>query len=598
MTSPFDSFDFNGAEKPTEPAPGISNDDVIRVLSGRPKILSLMEMADTKKGVERVNENTADTGVVGYRDSKGQAVFTNVARNPLTNKEEKIGAPAAKAPIAPTTPTEQEPTKKPDTPLPVFNLLAQLRSSASLEEARGVYDTLQQGIVAERSRLEAAAFTFAEQKLGIPNMTAELDKARQADRADPKYLPGMGDSPITQKIQAELNALRGLADNEAKTFLTQNISYRAILTAEKTSGEEFKRHEQKKDREDQLDLTKRAARATAEINREANQVNRREDLQWREETELLQKYEGLNTAQLARLNILHSGDFANFSDIADDKQRKVKTMQLVLNKAKDKQFQEVMNAESDQQLLGYALQGNGQARKVAIANEAARRGVPERLVESEISELQRQLSDPQMAIKVLQKRMKPEEARATQGNMQASMLSMDPNKKLAATQERLTLLMEWSAAKRTEQFVGDVRSWNLTDPAFVTAVNKAVDVAGKADIVNVMTAYVDSATGAERLSRLAEFRNQLKNAAAKYQGSIFGEPDSRLAERLVVEEIANKGLFSAFARNVMSLDKRMQKAAVGNHRTDMASQGSVVFAGLDWGAAVVDAFLPEKKEIK
>lgn len=608
MATPFDDFEFSASGDATEKsAPGILNDDVVRVLNGmNPRGLASIAFTPvsaapkqvqggTAAGIDRVNNSDREMyqkdGVIAYKDKNGRAVLTNMDGPKEDVPDRKI--PAVFKPIPPSNEVQ-----KPDTPLPIFEQLNKLRVAGDVETARGIWTSLQESLVAEQSRLETEAFKFAENKLGLPNLMRELEMARQADRADPLYVPGMGDSPITRKIVDDMTQLRVLADREAKGFLTNNASYRSALTAIKTGEDLIKRAEQKAEREENLRLQKELTLHNADVNRRLTSIQREEDRAAKADQIAVEQFEGLSANQLARLNILHVNDLANYKDITDDTRKKVKVMSLILRESKNKQFQEVMNAENDQQLLSYALQGNEKAKTVAVANEAARRGITAKEVEEEITALQRKLTDPKLAMEVLGKRMKPEEAKLQVGQMQAAMHSLDPNKKLEINQQRVTLLMEWAADQRTNQFLNDVRSWRMTDPGFQSAIDRSVKTTGgKADIQNVMAAYLEDATGTERLARLEEFRKQIKNAAAKYDGSIFGMPDYRKAEALVVSEIANKGIFAEMIRAVRGADKSM-KSALGIDTNTSLAENTALFGLLPKTAGAIDALFPVQKDKK
>lgn len=559
MPSPFDTYDF--ANQSAGAVPGVSNDDILRVLNkGNPS--SFGQMADTSGGIDRVNQNTGNTGTVAYRDNKGQAVLTNVARDPITNQDKQI--PALFKSIPSETQTQNLP-QKPDTPLNLFEQLNKLRVTKDATVAQGLWSSLQETLTSERARIEKEAFTFAENKLGIPVLQKQLDDARQLDRADPKFIPGMGDSPITQKVNAQLLQARGFADNEAKNYLTQNTTYRSLLTTEKTAEAEYKRIQTIADRQDQITLSHQLSQDNADVQARLQHKLREEDRIAAFNQVMTEKYDGLSSQQIARINLLHSADLAAFSDITDEAKRKVKIMSLVLGN-KDKKYQEAINAEGNPQLLNLALGGNQYARKIVVANEAASMGVPATQIEDQLTALQREMADPAMPIRVLRSRkgMKPEEANKLAGdiNAGASQFNLDPNKKLEATQQRVTLLMEWAQGRKTQEFLNDTRSWNATDPVLLSAIDKSVKTTGKADVQNVLSAYVGDSTDTERLTRLEEFRKAIRNAAARHENSVFGMPDYRQAEALVVNEMVNKGFFHNMWQKIQQADAKAS-AAIG-----------------------------------
>lgn len=537
MPSPFDTYSFGSVDTAQNPT-NVSQDDVLRLLN----LTSPQQTAYTTKsvqggtdaGIDRVNNGreaigggTQDTGVIAYKDSKGQAVLTNVARDPITGREMPIPSnkqvPALLKP--PVNPTGEAIIARPDISNDLLSTLSKLRTAKNLGEANALYDSFQQSAIQQRTKVEQEAFQFAEKKLGIPQLEANLMAARQADKADAMWYPGIGDSPITQKALVELNTARTMADNEAKNFLNQNGTYRSLLATEKSAETEYTRIRTFNDRQELSDFQKNLSK---DLGREAKV----EDA----ENKLLDMYEGLSANALARINVLNAADLAGFQNITDDRQRKIKIANLVQQRAKDKNWQAAVNAESTDQLLNLSLTGNAVARTLLLSEEAATMGITTAQVEQQLREAEARLGDAKLPAAVIgaKKGVDSRELKRQTEEMNAILNSRDPNKKIEITNARLSLLREDLQNRKTQAFIHDVDSWGSIDPLLKDAVSRAKKTTGNGSIPNVLAAYLENATDQERIIKAKEFVKLMDNAAIKHKNSVFGMPDTSQAKQIVV----------------------------------------------------------------
>lgn len=536
--NPFDQVDFTSGQTSS-----ISNDDIVRVLSKLTPSMSqgLGQDANTTGGVERVNAGTREHGSVAYRDDKGQVVLTNMARD----------ASGAEKPIAALfrPPAQQQATESAgptfvagagEMRLNIYEGLKQLTAAKDAQSARAIYNNMQESIVAEATRLQTEAQKFAENKFGIPTLLQQLQAARQADMADPMYAPGMGDSPITQQIVDDLAQLSAQARLESDTFLKRNVTFNSLTTLGKNAEMELKRVE---GLEAAAERRKEVA-GNAKIVRDENRIMRKEERQEREEEEQLRAYNSLTGDQLERLHMLHGADLIG---IENENERKIKLISIAKGN-KDKKYQDAISAEGPRQLLSFALQGNGHARKLLILDEAKKTGSSVEAVEERLRSLSTQLTSGnfnRIAAEVMARdRTMTKESRAEiNTNLQLNKLGLnDPAKVQKADETKIAILLANEKFKIDQRFLSDVESWNLSDPAMKLAIDKAKKTAGRADISNVLTAYMSETTDrAERRMRLEEFRKALRNAALKQQGSVFGGPNWREAEKTVVNHTVVSG---------------------------------------------------------
>jgi len=533
MATPFDEVTF---DQPAQEQPSINADDLNSTFQSlvngnnsafippsTPSNKPQQVQGGTQAGVDRVNQDTGNTGVVAYRDEKGQAVLTNVAKNPITGQDQPIL-------LNKQAPGQQ---RGPDTPNAIFQAIAQLRKTNDIAAARGIYENLQQTLAQEQARLTTEAFTFAENKLNLPQLQKQLELSRQTDQASIGWYPGIGDSPITQKISAQIAQARAFADNEAKNYLSQNSSWTSLIAAQKSSDLEFKRIENIDNQVQQKLLTQQLTQENMQLRSQERQQEKQEN----QKDALLRTYDQLTAEQIARIQFLNQADFSGLSSITDEDTRKMKTAALAigLGKNKNKDYQAAINAEGNQQLLVQSLQGNDYARKILIANESTATGIDPTQVDQQLKALQQALYDPKMVSEVLQARYAgdPKKAKELETELKMNMKSFDPNKKLDAGNQRMSMLFEWAQGQKNAKFMNDVGSWNTTDPELLAAIDKSRKVTGTASLENIIPAYVGNAEGPEFLQKLTNLKGLAEAAALKQKNSVFGAPDYMRARAII-----------------------------------------------------------------
>lgn len=539
MPNPFDDFSFDNQQVQT-----ISADDITRVLTNMNGPNAIQD------GIDRVNRNTADSGTVAYKDEKGQAVLTNVARDPVSGQEKQIAA-LLRPPAQEQTATGQATSTyvaPNDTRLALFEGVKKLTATTNIEQARAIYSSIQESLAGEQARLETEAYAFAEQKFGIPEVMKQIESNRQLDRSDPKYLPGSGDSPVTQKIVEQARLLSATAKQDADGYLKRNLTFNSLKTLAVTAEREYRRVETNADRLAQITLNKELSADNAESQALLNQRIRAEDREERRTEEAQKIYNSLSSTQIARITMLNGADIAG---IENEKQRQIKIADLAMGN-KDKKYRDAVMAESATDLLGMALQGNGIARKLVVLEEAQKTGMSVEDVESRIKNLSLRLADPKLASEVLNRNFKMQkgEKEARLSSLNAAQFTTDPNKKLEANQQRLALLMEDAQFKIQQQFLGDVSSWGLVDPSMIAAIDRSKKVTGRADVRSVLTAYIEDVSGNERRMRLQEFQKAMKNAALKQKDSVFGAPNWREAEKIIIENVVDRGWFGRMVNHI------------------------------------------------
>jgi len=529
---PFAGVDFN------TPLPVVTADDMSTILKsfnaqGMPLVNNVSGPSSIKLNVAAVNENTADTGVVGYRDSKGQANFTNVARDPATNKEVKLGQGTVPANDSPVLGQPNEMAGQPapiNTPNGINSILASLASVQDAGAARGLFSSFQEAAAKEQVRLQTEALTFAQQKIGIPGLEKNLAQVEATDKASIGWYPGIGDSPVTQKARTELNLARGYADTEAKRLLENNLSYKLLAKNVVQAEKEMQRV--------QAAITKKEQLEDRKSQLADNRTLQNDEWNRRKEYQEAQEAESISATQLARIQFFSAQDFVGEAN------PRVKAYKL-LKGNKDKEFQAAVNA-ADGELPVMALRGNGYAETLVLSEESKKTGMPQAQVKAQLDAMRKVMSDPKFEETVINQRFKSEKdgktlAATEKGRLQA--MKLNPTEKEKFTEEKARMAFEWMQQKKTQTYINDTTSWNSIDPVFKAAQDKALKTTGSTDLNSTLVAYLGDLTGPERLQKLGEFEAIARSAAKRHEGSMFGMPDYRAAGKMIAAYGVEEGIF-------------------------------------------------------
>lgn len=543
------------------PALQPTQDDLTALLKST-TVQSTPFMPDTKGGIDRVNTNTKNTSVTAYKGAGGQTTLTNekiieapaqLSDKPYTDQEFRDNNPLVngKHPDGSVTPVTVKPgqpgsVQKVDTPAAMFNVLSKLRATKDMTEASVLYESFQQSTVEMGAKLEKEAVAFAEQKVGIPNLELMLRQAEAADKSDPKYYPGIGDSPITAKLRGEINAARGVALNEAKTFLSTNPTYKSLAVTAKTAEAEFKRVERLADQSETARLNKEAR--NEEWDRRKGETDAEYDRRKREKQE--EEAEGIPGHVLTRIQMLHQGEFVGLEGKEID--AKIKALKLVkANKSND--FKEAVFAEGDA-LPRLALKGNKYANALVIAQEAAATGDSPEEVQRAITALQGKMQEAKFVETVFTQRYKGDKKGLSEalGAFQAN--ANDPNKKDANTGLKAELALEYSARVKTANFLQNVNTWKSVDPAIAAAVDRARKTTGRGDLRSTLIAYLGESEGPARAALASQFRITMQQSAERHKDSQLGMPNYREGDAMIAQYLNESGFWRAWMDKTVNSD--------------------------------------------
>jgi len=470
---------------------------------------------NTRGATERINARAQaeGTGVTATKNAAGQVTISN------------IGEGAA------------QPRQMASIPNDLASSISQLRTTTDPDIARGLLANIRETAAKRSTDLMTDAMTFAAQKLGVPTLEANLKAAEAADRADVGWYPGIGDSPITAQIRSQLLTTRASVDNEAKNFLSTNTSYAAMNASLKTAEEEAKRIEritQKSDTlEMQLDLRKAA----------------REEEKIAQAQEIVGSFSPTEQARLAVLN-------PTIQYTPEDEGRKDRAMaRTILSATKDKARMEALKAP-DADLPILAMENNADALALTVAVEQSNNPsmTPEQ-IQSRLAAVTAFANGKDFNTQLIKAQFKnpgsPEAKKALQ-DMNAGSLGMDAAGKATARRAKLTQALDLYKRNATDRFTADTANWGMSDPIFVAAQEKAFKETGNRNFENVLTAYLNGATGTEALAKGQLFKSMVEPVITSQKKSLFGMPELNTVNAKIIGVLQKQGLFSSLMSSIGS----------------------------------------------
>lgn len=456
---------------------------------------------NTTGAEERVNARAKaeGSGVTATRDENGQLVLSNVAATGLTG-----GGPSM---VAATTPNG------------ISGSLELLRKATDADTASGIMINLRQTAAEQNAKLNSEAQNFAASKLGVPGLQSYLTASEANDRAAPEWFPGIGDSPGTAKIRAELNTARSAADIEAKRYLDSNTSAAALRATLLSADQEFQRITRLSDKKEVI---------------KANSDIRAQEKQERLDAETEATMGAMTPEAIARLVILNPS-------LANSPDPSTATAQMYRDSVKNKPRVAALQATAAQLPL-LALDGNPDAIAITAAKEiAANPGLTQDAVEARLNKVRDRANAPGFETEIIKARfggnVTSDEAKKALGDLRMGRHGMDAAAKQQDRMMRFETALELERKATTMNFANDTGSWGITDDLdFVAAQKKALATTGKRTMGNVLSAYMGDTFGPARLEKLSTFNNIIDAAAAKQGKSLFGMPDPVLLKAKAIKE--------------------------------------------------------------
>lgn len=472
---------------------------------------------NTKGGVDRVNARTSEHGVTAI-ERDGKIYMTNLNPDGTVNKG--TGSPnsvlgdgkgAASTSMVPQLGSANVAGD-------IQNSVAMLQKTDDYAVARGVMANLNSSIAQTRAQMEADAIKMASTKFRIPELEAMVNQSVQTDMQSVGWYPGIGDSPVTSKLRAELVQATSAATAYSKTYLNSNASYAAINAAAAVATMEFERIKTNATREDAL-----ADRRTA--NSEEWQLRRRMVAQDEVDT--------LTPEQLKRMALLNPS-------LAMPDPKTGKPDPISISKfMKDKSVMEAVTAVGDQLPL-VALEGNSHARVLLARQEAHH--MTEQQVDAKLQEINKRANSPAFLQEYTRWKHQGNDkaAKEEMAAIQTAKVSTDAAGKKAARQQLLQGALEMERSMQTTNAINNITNLLPRDGIFKPAIEQSIKVTGNATLANVLNAVLEGAPSAEeRMKRVAAFSQAVIGAASNRQASIFGRPDVNVLKQEIVMSAMN-----------------------------------------------------------
>lgn len=481
---------------------------------------------DTEGSVQRINARAKveGTGVTATRDANGQVSITNLSPTGGANNANVIGRQVAAGPLGMT------------------EALKQLRLATTVADAQVMMDSIRQTAVAEQASLAKTALSFASNKLGIPGMEQQLAQAEMADKADPEYYPGIGDSPITKGVRAQLQALRGQAAGQADEFLATNMASGTIkntLIAAQEAMTAVKVKEQRKE--------------TLTDNTEL----RRQDKREAQEQNAADVLESMNAKDLGMLKILNPS-LQNDNQIA-----MAKAVQELAKPAGASKLAAIKAASQTggQELIALAAENNADAKTLLLHAEKQKNPLADSdETERKLRRIQQFALDPNFVKKSAQAKfgnINSPEAKEYVASMNTKTAagSTDAKTKSMLHKEKLFLAIDMERQQATNNFIADTTKWGAIDPVWLQAVVETQKARGSASFSDVMTTYIGSSTGMEAQKKLSALSAIVSERAAAQASSVFGQPEPSLIQKMITDKAKSVGIGSAITAMLGGLSK-------------------------------------------
>ena len=466
---------------------------------------------DTTFGVEKVNARTAEHGVTAIRKD-GKIYMTNINADGSINKG--TGSPNSLTGNGMGTAAQAVPSKSmPNVSGDISSTLDQLKATDDYSKARGLVGNLVTSISAQRASMEQNAIQIAATKFGIPQLEAELQKSIQADMDDPKWYPGIGDSPITARLRGEIGQANIQSRQYAETYLKSNTSYASLGAYEKVAQLEFDRIKSATDRKDRLEDTSR---------------DKRESIRLQQKMKAEDEIAVLTPNQLQRMVIL------NPALGQTDEDGQINPIPIA-SFMRNQKVLEAVTADPTNLTL-YAMERNPYARALVSRMESGT--MTEQQVEAKLEELVKKANSPQFTDQYAefkfagQKEAKQAYITAKTG----AKVSTDAAGKAEYRRQILLEALEMEKAMQTGYALNDITMILPRDGIYSAAIAEALKVTGNTSLENVALALLKGASSsADRTAKKMMLAQDIQTALQKRPPSVFGAPDGNKLQQAVIE---------------------------------------------------------------
>lgn len=488
---------------------------------------------NTKGGVDRVNARTKEHGVTAI-EKNGKVYMTNI--NPDGSVNKGTGSPNSVLGNGMGSQQNAPMLSRVDLSATITTAMDKLSKTSDYAEARALFSNLNATIAGSRATMEAEAIKFAEGKYRVPELEAMLEQSVRTDMASVGWYPGIGDSPVTSKLRAELNAARSSSAAYSKNYLASNTSYAALGAVEANMRIEYDRIKNVVLKQDQIEM--RANESQAEWDRRRQAIAQEKKMAAQDEVDML------SPEQLKRVVLLNPA--LGMPESSTGKPDPVSIAKFV----KNKQVAEAVTAIGDQ-LPVIALEGNQYARVLLARQEAGT--YSEKQVEEKLDSLRKTANSATFAktYATWKHGSNKEALNAELAALQSGAAATDPAMKKNAGSLRLMAALEMERAAQTDYVLNDITTLLPRDGMFKDAIEQSIKVTNNATLENVMNALTRATkSDEERRQVLAVFNKAVLDAAEKRKESVFGRPDVNKLKQAMVEsslQWANSSLVSVLS---------------------------------------------------
>jgi len=478
--------------------------------------------ANTKGGVNRVNQYTSEHGVTATRDEKtGQVMLSNVGADGKPT-------PQSQRQVYGFNPMSATGSAALDT------LQQQIRDAKTPEEARGLAAVARTSLAEEGARIESQALTFAANKVGLPAMRIRLQASEELDMNQPGYMPGIGDSKNTAALRNEVAQAEAQARQVAEDWKKSNISAARLSSTASNIEADLKRIDLLERKQEGLDATTRA------------QAERKKEIKDIQDAERFDSFSTEQKMIMARLNPELANKPDNQGEMVAYFQRQM---------TNDPAFKELIQSDPAD-IIKLAARGNKLARALTVQEEAVATGRSPDVIDQEIRSMQSLANDP-AAVQAWAMSTtsgvigdKVAARKKAIGRYDALASGTTKEEKAEYASLRSDIALTAFRAQKTAKFAADVTTWNIPNPAIQAATQTALTTSGKTDIDSVLTAYVGAATGPESLKKYSEFKEAIRQAAQQQSKSVFGGIDSAAVLARIDAAAKEKGQLADWYRSV------------------------------------------------
>lgn len=470
------------------------------------------------EGGNRVNANVALFGVKATQDANGNVMLTNV------------GVPVGSYTKAVPSPVSSTVSND------LYSAINSLKTTSDPDIARGLLSNIRESAAQKSASLMTEAMKFASTRLGVPVLEQQLREAEAADRADPAWYPGIGDSPITAKVRQALLVTRSSVDNEAKNYLSSNTTYASMNAALKAAEEEAKRIDKIADRDSKF----------------------KDEMSFRamvREDELVFKAEAikntLSPIEQRRLSILNPG-----LDATKDPKAQTLAYARAVERADKNPAMRAALAATEQDLPVLAMENNPHATMLVASQEVMNNPAttPEE-VEARLTMIAKEVDSPTFADKATRlkfgSKFDSKEAKAYKNELVMGSVGLSAEGQRIQRSQKYAMALDMHRARATDRFAENVASWGVQDPAFVAALTKAQQITGKTDMRSVLTTFMEDADPKASMAKLIAFQSYARGAASKQSKSLFGVPDTVRLDTIIIEAARGQSLWEAIKQSSM-----------------------------------------------